>query len=78
MIILSLIVRILIILVFAHAIMSWIRPDPYNPIVRMINQIVEPMLAPIRQIMPPSGGVDFSPMILLVIFFIIQTLLAGF
>ncbi len=73
---------ILLILVFARAILSWIRPDPYSPIwgpiTRFVYQVTEPLLQPIRRMLPQSGGVDFSPMILLFGIYIIRMLLFGF
>jgi YggT family protein len=41
--------------------------NPYHPIRRAIDSVVEPMLAPIRRILPPLGGLDFSPLVLLVL-----------
>ncbi len=53
-------------IVIAHAILSWVRPDPYNPIVRFINQVTEPLLYQIRRRIPTAfGGMDFSPIIVL-------------
>jgi YggT family protein len=56
----------------AHAVLSWVSPDPFNPIARFINQVTEPLLHQIRRRIPFAfGGIDFSPMIvLLVIFFL--------
>jgi YggT family protein len=58
--------------VIAHAILSWVNPDPFNPIVRFINQVTEPLLYQIKKRIPTVfGGIDLSPMIvLLVIFFL--------
>ncbi len=53
------------IVVIARSVLSWVSPDPYNPIVRIINQLSEPMLFPVRRRVPYLGGVDFSPMIVL-------------
>ncbi len=53
------------IVVIARAVLSWVSPDPYNPIVRIINQLSEPMLYPVRRRVPYLGGIDFSPMIVL-------------
>ena len=72
-------------IVIARAILSWVSPDPYNPIVRFIHNITEPVLYQIRRRIPISfGGIDFSPIIVLlaVIFlqrFLVQSLyeLAG-
>lgn len=53
-------------IVIAQAILSWVRPDPFNPIVRFINQVTEPLLYQIRRRIPTVfGGMDFSPMIVL-------------
>jgi len=73
---------ILVILIFARFILSWIRPDPYHPtwgpISRFVFQATEPLLAPIRRLLPSSGGLDFSPMILLLGIYFIRQLLIGF
>lgn len=53
------------IVVIARAVLSWVSPDPYNPIVRIINQLSEPILFPVRRRVPYLGGIDFSPMIVL-------------
>jgi len=51
-------------IVIARAILSWVNPDPFNPIVRIIHNLTEPVLYRIRTILPASfGGIDFSPMI---------------
>lgn len=54
------------------ALLSWVNPDPYNPIVRFLYQITEPALEKIRRFLPVGGmGIDFSPIIaiLLISFF---------
>ena len=67
-------------IIIARAILSWVSPDPYNPIVRFIHKVTEPVLYQIRRKIPVSfGGIDFSPIIVLlgVIFlqrFVVQTL----
>lgn len=56
--------------IIAGAVLSWVSPDPYNPIVRFIHSVTEPVLYRIRRLLPVSfGGLDFSP--ILVIFAII-------
>ena len=66
--------------VIARAILSWVSPDPYNPIVRFIHNITEPVLYQIRKRLPLNfGGIDFSPILVLlaIIFlrqFVIQSL----
>lgn len=53
-------------IVIARAILSWVNPDPYNPIVRFIHNVTEPVLYRLRMFVPVSfGGIDFSPMIVI-------------
>jgi YggT family protein len=67
-------------IVIARAVLSWVSPDPYNPIVRFIHQVTEPVLYQIRRRIPVSfGGIDFSPILvfLAIIFlqrFVVQSL----
>ncbi len=55
------------VVVIARAVLSWVSPDPYNPIVRVINQCSEPLLFPIRKRVPYIGGIDLSPIIVLLL-----------
>jgi YggT family protein len=53
-------------IVIARAVLSWVNPDPFNPIVRFIHNITEPVLYQIRAKMPITfGGIDFSPIIVI-------------
>ena len=67
-------------IIIARAILSWVSPDPYNPIVRFIHNVTEPVLYQVRRRIPLNfGGMDFSPIIILlaVIFlqqFVVQSL----
>ena len=77
--VLSIALNIALIAIIARAVLSWVSPDPYNPIVRIINQISEPMLYPIRRRVPYFSGIDLSPIIALMIIyfldiFLVQTL----
>ncbi len=52
----------------ARAVLSWVSPDPYNPIVRFIHNVTEPVLIQIRKRVPMMyGGIDFSPIIVILI-----------
>lgn len=53
--------------VLLRVLFSWIRPDPYNPLVRFIYQVTEPILAPLRRYIPPFGGLDITPIVALLI-----------
>jgi len=63
------ILRVLIdgysLVVLASVVLSWIRLDEDNPLVKIVGALTEPILGPIRRILPDFGGIDFSPMLLL-------------
>ena len=60
-------------IIIARAILSWVSPDPYNPIVRFIHNITEPVLYQVRKKIPLSfGGMDFSPIIILMAIIFLQ------
>ena len=67
-------------IIIIRALISWVNPDPYNPIVRFLYRATEPVLWRVRRILPIGGlGIDFSPLIviLVIIFlrsFIVKTL----
>lgn len=51
-------------IVVVRAVLSWVSPDPYNPIVRFIYNVTEPVLARIRALIPMNfGGIDLSPIV---------------
>ena len=58
---LSLILTILLWAMIIRVILSWVNPDPHQPIVRLLIQITEPIMAPARRLIPPIGGLDLSP-----------------
>ena len=63
--ILSLLFTIAYWLILIRALISWVNPDPYNPIVQFLYKTTEPILYPIRKILPPAlrFGIDISPII---------------
>lgn len=62
-------------IVIARAVISWVNADPYNPIVRFLVQITDPLLSRIRRFLPPLGGIDFSPMLLILAIVFLQSFL---
>ncbi|OIO37364.1 MAG: hypothetical protein AUJ75_04360 [Candidatus Omnitrophica bacterium CG1_02_49_10] len=72
--VIHIIVQVLYFLIIARALISWVSPDPYNPIVQFLHKATEPMLSPIRRIMPVgfSMGVDLSPFIAILALIIID------
>lgn len=69
--------QILILLVIVSVILSYFM-DPYHPIRRGVDRIVEPMLSPIRKIVPLVGMLDFSPLVLIILIQIVCNLLVRF
>jgi len=65
--VINLVFQIYIFIVIARAIISWVSPDPYNPIVRFLHNATEPVLYRMRRLIPMQfGGIDFSPFVLLI------------
>jgi len=50
-------------LLVARALLSWIRHDPYSPVVKFVYQVTEPVLRPFRQLMSRRSVIDFSPIL---------------
>jgi len=64
--ILHIAITLFIWLVVARAVLSWVSPDPYNPIVRFINNATEPVMRPVRRRLPLyASGVDFTPLLVI-------------
>ena len=59
-------------IVIARALISWVNPDPWNPIVQFLTRATEPVLAPIRRRLGWSMGVDLSPLIVIAIVWFLQ------
>ena len=72
--IVNLIYYALLILIFARFILSWVSVGPYE-LREWIFRLTEPLLAPIRRILPPSAGLDFSPLIVLLFASLLRRLL---
>lgn len=61
-------------IIIGRAIISWFNVDPYNPIVRILYQVTEPVLGRIRRFVPAfGGGIDFSPMILIIVIIFLRS-----
>jgi YggT family protein len=67
-----------LLIVIARAVLSWVNPDPYNPIVRFIHRVTEPVLRPIRDRLPTVAmGLDLSPMVVLLAIYFLKSFLVG-
>ncbi|MFH1905108.1 MAG: YggT family protein [bacterium] len=60
------ILTILTWIIIIRALISWVNPDPYNSIVQFLYRVTEPILMPIRKILPEMGGFDLSPIVALI------------
>ena len=72
--IISIVSQLLVLLVFISVILSYFM-DPYHPIRRGVDNIVQPMLAPIRRVVPTVGMLDFSPLVLILLIQLVKSLL---
>ncbi|MGD9273459.1 MAG: YggT family protein [Desulfobacterales bacterium] len=60
-------------IIIARAVLSWVSPDPYNPIVRFIYRVTEPVMYQVRSRLPVSfGGIDFAPVVVILIIYFLQ------
>ncbi len=64
-------------LVVIRCILSFVRHNPYHPIIRFIYDITEPIMAPFRRLLPPAGGIDFSPIIVWMVLMLLRNLVLG-
>lgn len=60
-------------IIFARAILSWVNPDPYNPIVQFLYKVTEPVLNPIRKMIPYGMGIDFSPLVVILAIYFMRS-----
>ena len=62
-------------IIIARAVISWVNADPYNPVVRFLHQVTDPLLGRIRRFVPVMGGFDLSPMVLIFAIIFLQSVL---
>ena len=75
--VLGVILNVYMWIVIIRALISWVNPDPRNPIVRFLYNATEPLLHRVRRAMPSFGGIDFSPLIVILGIVFLQTFLVG-
>lgn len=68
----NILVIILEVAIFLRAMLSWFPMDQRNPLVRILDDITEPILAPLRQVVPRFGMIDITPMVAFLVLFVIQ------
>ncbi len=73
--VLNIAITVYIWIIIIRALLSWVNPDPYNPIVRFLAAVTDPVLAPIRRRLPYLGGLDISPIIVILILYFLRLFL---
>jgi YggT family protein len=74
--VIGLLLNLLAIAIFIRAILSWVAPDPTNPLVQVLDQITEPILGPLRQVIPRIGMIDISPLVAIILLSFLGQLVA--
>jgi len=75
---LELVITAYIWIIIARAIVSWVSPDPYNPIVRFLHRVTEPVLRPVRYRLPTLAmGLDLSPLVVILVLYFIDWFLVS-
>jgi YggT family protein len=72
---LSMIINIFLFAILIQVIISWINPGSYNPILSLVHSLTEPLLRPVRRRLPDMGGLDLSPMVVMVGLVLLEMLL---
>ena len=71
----NILAQVLNIAILARVLLSWIPLDRNNALVRIVYEITEPILGPIRRVLPPLGGLDLSPIVALILIQVVQRVL---
>ena len=75
--IISIILTVYMWIIIIKALVSWVNPDPYNPIIRFLDDVTEPVLRKVRAVIPIGNiGIDLSPIIVIFAIYILQMLFA--
>lgn len=74
---LSMVLNIYLWIIIIHSLLTWVNPDPYNPIVQFLGRITDPVLYKVRKVFPFSyaGGLDFTPLIVILGIYFLQIFL---
>jgi YggT family protein len=73
--VLNIAITVYIWIIIIRALLSWVNPDPYNPIVRFLVAVTDPVLNTVRRRMPYLGGLDISPIIVILILYFLRLFL---
>lgn len=73
----ALTIGIYLIAIIVQAVLSWVNPGHYNPVMGLIHRLTEPLLRPARRLLPPISGIDLSPLLVLLALQVLKMLLVG-
>lgn len=62
----ELFINLFLFAILIRVILSWVSPDPYNPAVALLNRLTDPVMRPAQRLIKPIGGIDLSPMLVLI------------
>ena len=74
--VISVLLNLYYMILLFSVLVSWLRLDPYHPVKRFLDTLTEPLLQPIRSILPQTGMFDFSPLVAMLIVFALQQVLS--
>ena len=60
------IIQLYFVVILAHVIISWVSPGHWNPLISVLHSLADPVLRPVRRLIPPIGGLDLSPLFVLI------------
>ncbi|NLJ73277.1 MAG: YggT family protein [Syntrophomonadaceae bacterium] len=66
---------VLVWIIIVRCVLSFIRHDPYQPLIKFIYDVSEPVMAPFRKLVPPTAGIDFSPIFAVIALSILQKII---
>lgn len=76
--VLGVVLNLYIWIIIIRALISWVSPDPYNPVVQILYRLTEPVLKPLRRHLPISGmGIDLSPLVVIFAIYFLKIFLVG-
>ncbi len=73
----NIIFEVMIWLIIVRCILSFVRHNPYQPIIRFVYEVTEPVMAPFRRLIPATGGIDFSPIVVFLVLQLVRQLVLG-
>ena len=73
----ELLINVFIGAILIQVILSWVAPASYNPLIGLVHKVADPVLAPARRILPPLSGIDFSPLVVLIVLQLLKILVVS-